>query len=79
MSIEWLGLSHAKLSGHAGAGGSGRGGPFLPGEDPGQGSSGRSQGCRVWRICPGTEAGGGKRSLEDGERFWVGDNSQHRH
>lgn len=34
MSIEWLGLSHAKLSGHAGVGGGRRGGPLPARQEP---------------------------------------------
>lgn len=52
MSIEWLGLSHAKLSGHAGVGGGRKGGPSLPGENLGQGSSGQSQGVQAPGALP---------------------------
>lgn len=72
MSIEWLGLSHAKLSGHAGLGGGGRGGP-LPGRgeprprviraEPGDGGSGDA--------ALGIKAEGGRRVSTDEEGLWV--------
>lgn len=43
-STEWLGLSHAKLSGPAGVGGGGGVAPGLLEEKPGQGSAGQSWG-----------------------------------
>lgn len=70
MSIEWLGLSHAKLSGYAG--GDGRGGP-LPGKgeprprvvraEPGGGGSGGA--------ALGIRAEGGRRVPTDAEGLWV--------
>lgn len=72
MSIEWLGLSHAKLSGYAGLGGDGRGGP-LPGKgeprprvvraEPGGGGSGGA--------ALGIRAEGGRRVPTDAEGLWV--------
>lgn len=72
MSIEWLGLSHAKLSGHAGLGGGGRAGP-LPGRgeprprviraEPGGGGSGSA--------ALGIKAEVGRRVPTDEEGLWV--------
>lgn len=50
MSVEWLGLSHAKLSGHAGGGGGRRGGPLPARREPRP---------RVIRAEPGGAGSGG--------------------
>ena len=50
LSTEWLGLSHAKLSEHAGVGGAAA--PSLLEEKPGQGSAGQSQGVLPLGLRP---------------------------
>lgn len=70
MSIEWLGLSHAKLSGSAVVGGSGTGGPLPARGEPRSRVIGAGPGGGAFGI----KAQGGKEdALQVRSRLWVDD------